>query len=111
MACCCAATVTQYHHVRLIAVSLCRVWSSVVLFQSEKKLQEFKQIAAALQPTPQPSVTAKALPALQPIPSVTAAGVAAGPTRQRLSGLLGLPEKREIGDCYIWGDWGDLEVR
>eukprot|EP00878_Enallax_costatus_P013317 GHUV01013923.1.p1 GENE.GHUV01013923.1~~GHUV01013923.1.p1 ORF type:complete len:399 (+),score=132.40 GHUV01013923.1:152-1348(+) len=78
---------------------------------SDEKLQEFKQIAAALQPTPQPSITAKAPPALQPTPSVTAAatGIAAGPTRQRLSGLLGLPEKREIGDCYIWGDWGDLE--
>lgn len=80
--------------------------------QTDEKLQEFKQIAAALQPTPQQSVSAKADSNPQLAPLITAAsGIAAGPTQQRLSGLLGSPEKREIGDCYIWGDWGDLEVR
>ncbi len=28
----------------------------------------------------------------------------------RVSGVLGFPAKREIGDCYVWGAWGDGEV-
>jgi hypothetical protein len=33
-------------------------------------------------------------------------------SQQRMSGVLGAPPpaKREIGDCYVWGGWGDAEV-
>eukprot|EP00883_Tetradesmus_obliquus_P007882 jgi/Sobl393_1/18538/SZX64696.1 len=65
---------------------------------SNDKLEEFKQIAAALQPPGNKAVTGSAL-------SMSAA-------QQRMSGVLGAPPpaKREIGDCYIWGGWGDAEA-
>jgi hypothetical protein len=70
----------------------------LLLLQSNDKLEEFKQIAAALQPPGNKAVTGSAL-------SVSAA-------QQRMSGVLGAPPpaKREIGDCYVWGGWGDAEV-
>jgi hypothetical protein len=70
----------------------------LLLLQSNDKLEEFKQIAAALQPPGNKAVTGSAL-------SMSAA-------QQRMSGVLGAPPpaKREIGDCYVWGGWGDAEV-
>lgn len=53
------------------------------------KIPEFKQIAASLQPVK----------------------AALSASSQRSIGTqLALPLKREIGDCYIWGGWGDAEV-
>jgi hypothetical protein len=53
------------------------------------KLQEFKQIAASLQP-------------------VKAA--LGGVSQRTVSSHLATEAKREIGDCYIWGSWSDAEV-
>eukprot|EP00879_Flechtneria_rotunda_P024147 GHRR01025593.1.p1 GENE.GHRR01025593.1~~GHRR01025593.1.p1 ORF type:complete len:281 (+),score=105.10 GHRR01025593.1:273-1115(+) len=55
---------------------------------SDGKLQEFKQIAAALQPV-------RAM---------------LGSVPPRAPGSVGQPPKREIGDCYIWGSRGDNQV-
>eukprot|EP00879_Flechtneria_rotunda_P029876 GHRR01032339.1.p1 GENE.GHRR01032339.1~~GHRR01032339.1.p1 ORF type:complete len:628 (+),score=228.42 GHRR01032339.1:962-2845(+) len=55
---------------------------------SDGKLQEFKQIAAALQPV-------RAM---------------LGSVPPRAPGSVGQPPKREIGDCYIWGSRGDNQA-
>jgi hypothetical protein len=61
------------------------------------RIQEFKQIAASLQPV-----------------KAALSGGAGSSQRGGVSGPALAPStstKREIGDCYIWGSWlGDAEV-
>lgn len=60
------------------------------------RIQEFKQIAASL----------------QPVKAALTSGASSqrGASGQALAAAAST--KREIGDCYIWGSWlGDAEVR